>query len=124
MDGGKHSFQEFTEYRETLNECKLTLLKAFSEWAHLGGSEANPSIKSEVAGIELMATNLIDRLETILGQPRPEPGANEGEKGNSKAKVRTVSKVVRSKSKSVTEVYTSAPLTTEASPETPGGGHK
>ena len=103
VDEGEHSPHEFAEYRDSLDECKRTLLKAFSEWSKVMGSEADPSVGSEVASLEISAARLIDRLEDILGQSYSEPGNNVQ---SSKSKIRTVSKVVKSKTKSVSEDFT------------------
>ena len=103
VDEGEHSPHEFAEYRDSLDECKRTLLKAFSEWSTVMGSEADPSVGSEVASLEISAARLIDRLEDILGQSYSEPSNNVQ---SSKSKIRTVSKVVKSKTKSVSEDFT------------------
>ena len=103
VDEGEHSPHEFAEYRDSLDECKRTLLKAFSEWSQATGSEADPSVGSEVASLEISAARVIDRLEYILGQSYSEQDDNVQ---GSKSKIRTVSKVVKSKIKGVSEDFT------------------
>ena len=105
LDEGEHSPQEFAEFRDSLDECKRTLLKAFSEWTRVVGAEADPSVGSEVASIEISTTKLIDRLEGILGQSSPKPD-DDGQSSKLKKLIRTVSRVVKSKTKSVGEAIT------------------
>ena len=83
------------------------------------GSEADPSVGSEVAGIEICATQLVDRLEVILGQPKPE--LSDG-KTDLKTKSRNREQGgERSKTKSTTAIDLNIPPAAGTEPDPPGG---